>query len=151
MELSEDEYMILEDALRLKRADMRNEILSILYKRKGQDLMDIIGRLTSAKVEEKRLGGLSLIMMLKKDEDRTSEYETAVKNLRSIIDKDNASDDEKADETDALNSKEDNKAKDSKEKSSKKKSASSKTVKACERTESGNTFMKDSLHFDINS
>lgn len=145
MELSEDEYMILEDALRLKRADMRNEILSILYKRKGQDLMDIIGRLTSAKVEEKRLGGLSLIMMLKKDEDRTSEYETAVKNLRSIIDTDNASDDEKADETDALNSKEDNKAKDSKEKSSKKKSASSKTVKACERTEHEKTIIADIL------
>ena len=84
MELSEDDYMILEDALRLKRADMRNEILSILYKRKEQDLMDIIERLTSAKVEEKRLGGLSLIMMLKKDDERTSEYEIAVKNLRSL-------------------------------------------------------------------
>ena len=84
MELSEDEYKILEDALRLKREDMRDEILSIMYKRKGQDLMDVIGRLLSAKVEEKRLGGLSLIMMLKKDEDRTAEYEMAVNNLRSI-------------------------------------------------------------------
>ena len=79
MELTKDDYSALEDALRLKKADMRTMVLSFLYDLKGQDLQDTIERLLSAKSEEKRLGGISLVMMLKDDADRTSEFENAVK------------------------------------------------------------------------
>lgn len=83
MDLTSEDYSALEDSLRLKKADMRKEILSILYNLKRQELLDTIERLLAAKSEEKRLGGLSLIMMLKNDEERSSEFKESLKLLET--------------------------------------------------------------------
>ncbi|WP_022779064.1 DUF4132 domain-containing protein [Butyrivibrio sp. AE3009] len=88
MELSDAEYGVLEDILRLKKADMRNKVIVFLYnKRTGQELQDMLKRLLSAKYEEKRLGGLSIITMLRKDEARKEEFQKALPLLDLITDK----------------------------------------------------------------
>lgn len=87
MEISNDEYRELENHLRLKNADMRNTLLSFLYDLGGQDMEDMIKRLLADKGEEKRLGALSLIKMLKDDEGRRAEYEAALEHLDLIADR----------------------------------------------------------------
>ena len=61
-------YEIMEDLLRLKRADLRQNVISLLMTMDDDDKVGLIGRLLSDKLEEKRTAGLDMIMLLKKED-----------------------------------------------------------------------------------
>lgn len=60
-------YSILEDLLRLKRADARQNTITLLMSMTDDDKVELIGRLLSDKSEEKRTAALDMIMQMKKD------------------------------------------------------------------------------------
>ncbi len=57
----------IEDNLRLKSADVRQNIINILYTQDEKNIKSSVSNLLSAKVVNKRLGGLDLLIKLKKD------------------------------------------------------------------------------------
>lgn len=60
-------YGILEDLLRLKKSDLRQNVINLLMTLDDDDKIDLIGRLLSDKLEEKRTAGLDMIMLMKKE------------------------------------------------------------------------------------
>ena len=70
MKLSPENYVQLENMLKYKKSDIRETVLSILYKLDGDDMDDLIGRLLADSKEEKRTAGLDLLLQLKNDENR---------------------------------------------------------------------------------
>lgn len=71
MKLSKVEYLQLEMMLKYKNAEIRKNVLSLLYKMDDMDLEACINRLLTEKKEEKRTAGLDLLMQIKQDENRT--------------------------------------------------------------------------------
>ena len=70
MKLSPENYVQLENMLKYKKSDIRETVLSILYKLDGEDMDGLIGRLLADPKEEKRTAGLDLLLQLKNDENR---------------------------------------------------------------------------------
>ncbi len=70
-----DDYLLLEDMLKYKNAEMRANIIKLLYKQPDAMLCDTIARLMADKKEEKRTGALDIIMQLSKDEKRWELYQ----------------------------------------------------------------------------
>ncbi|MBR6364943.1 MAG: DUF4132 domain-containing protein [Lachnospiraceae bacterium] len=60
-------YKILEDLLRLKRSDVRQNAITLLMTREDGDKVEMIGRLLSDKSEEKRTAALDMLLQLKKE------------------------------------------------------------------------------------
>ncbi|MBE6640925.1 MAG: DUF4132 domain-containing protein [Ruminococcaceae bacterium] len=70
-ELSDDEYRSIEDYLRFKGADIRKYVMEFLLKQDDAGLAECIGRLLESGREEVRLGGLDMLLQLKKDAKRS--------------------------------------------------------------------------------
>lgn len=70
MTLTGSEYLQLEGMLKYKSSDIRSNVLMLLYKMEDKDLEACISRLLADKKEEKRTGGLDLLMQLQKDDAR---------------------------------------------------------------------------------
>ena len=70
--LPERSYNILEDMLRLKRADIRENVLSLLKTRRPEEKLEMLERLFNDGKEEKVTAGLDIIMQLKKDNDASA-------------------------------------------------------------------------------
>lgn len=71
MNLSADEYHFIEDYLRFKGADIRKYVIELLLKQSDSELTACIGRLLENDKEEVRLGGLDMLLQLKKDAKRS--------------------------------------------------------------------------------
>ena len=71
MALSADECRFIEDDLRFKSADIRKYVMEFLLKQGDAELTACIGRLLESSKEEVRLGGLDMLLQLKKDEKRS--------------------------------------------------------------------------------
>lgn len=84
MELSPENYTQLENMLKYKKADVRDTVLSILYKMDGNSMYELIGRLLADPKEEKRTAGLDLLLQLKKDEDRKELFARCVKHIDTM-------------------------------------------------------------------
>lgn len=84
MKLSPENYVQLENMLRYKKSDIRETVLSILYKLDGDDMDSLIGRLLADPKEEKRTAGLDLLLQLKNDENRQKLFEKCVGRLDDI-------------------------------------------------------------------
>ena len=84
MKLSPENYVQLENMLKYKKSDIRETVLSILYKLDGDDMDDLIGRLLADSKEEKRTAGLDLLLQLKNDENRQKLFEKCVGRLDDI-------------------------------------------------------------------
>ena len=67
--LPERSYMILEEMLRLKRADLRSNVLSLLSTRGPEEKLEMLQRLFEDGKEERVTAGLDIILQLKKNED----------------------------------------------------------------------------------
>lgn len=78
MKLSPENYVQLENMLKYKKSDIRETVLSILYKLDGDDMDDLIGRLLADSKEEKRTAGLDLLLQLKNDENRQDLFKKCV-------------------------------------------------------------------------
>lgn len=71
MKLSADEYRSIEDYLRFKGADIRKYVIEFLLKQNDGELTACIERLLGSNKEEVRLGGLDMLLQLKKDAKRS--------------------------------------------------------------------------------
>ena len=71
MKLTSDEYRFIEDYLRFKGADIRKYVIDLLLKQSDAELTACIGRLLESSKEEVRLGGLDMLLQLKKDAKRS--------------------------------------------------------------------------------
>ena len=60
-------YGILEDMLRLKRSDMRQNVINMLMTMDDEEKISMFERLMSDKAEEKRTAALDMILLMKKD------------------------------------------------------------------------------------
>lgn len=69
--LSADEYRSIEDYLRFKGADIRKYVIEFLLKQNDSELTACIERLLGSNKEEVRLGGLDMLLQLKKDANRS--------------------------------------------------------------------------------
>lgn len=69
--LSADEYRSIEDYLRFKGADIRKYVIEFLMKQNDGELTACIDRLLKNNKEEVRLGGLDMLLQLKKDAKRS--------------------------------------------------------------------------------
>lgn len=69
--LSADEYRSIEDYLRFKGADIRKYVIELLLKQNDGELTACIERLLGSNKEEVRLGGLDMLLQLKKDANRS--------------------------------------------------------------------------------
>ncbi len=70
MQLTAAEYRKIEEHLRFKAEDIRNNILFLLMKQTDSELKGSISRLLAGEKEELRLAGLDIIAQLKKDSKR---------------------------------------------------------------------------------
>ncbi|MBQ1327479.1 MAG: DUF4132 domain-containing protein [Eubacterium sp.] len=82
-QLPECSYMILEDLLRLKKADVRSNILKLLKTRPYDKQIEMLKRLLKDKKEEKVTAGLDIIMQLKKNNSPYFEEAKKCMNLLS--------------------------------------------------------------------
>ena len=71
MKLSGEEYRSIEDYLRFKGADIRKYVIEFLLKQSDSELTACIERLLGSNKEEVRLGGLDMLLQLKKDAKRS--------------------------------------------------------------------------------
>lgn len=74
--LNGENYRQLEEMLRYKKSDIRENVLKLLYQMDDNDMKEMIKRLLTDKKEEKRTAGLDLLLQLKQDENRASLYDT---------------------------------------------------------------------------
>lgn len=84
--LTEENYAQMEDMLKYKAADMRSNLIELLYGQDDDSLYGTVERLISDKKEEKRTASLDIIMQIKKDDSRTSLYERCVPLAKSLTD-----------------------------------------------------------------
>ena len=86
MELTAEEYMVIEDMLRLRYEDLRKYATELLLKQTDVALCDSIRRLLSASKTEKRTAALDMLLQLRKQEDRAHVAQTCMGYVQSIQD-----------------------------------------------------------------
>ncbi|MCI8662407.1 MAG: DUF4132 domain-containing protein [Hungatella sp.] len=92
LSLESRDYELMEDMLRFKRSSLRKELLNFLMGQSEGDMEACLKRLLSDKREEKRDGGLDLLLRMSKDKEK-AEFYGRVKTLASLVE--NPSDKEK--------------------------------------------------------
>ena len=86
MELTAEEYLAIEDMLRLRYEDLRKYATELLLKQKDNALCESIRRLLSASKTEKRTAALDMLLQLRKQEDRAHVAQTCMGYVQSIQD-----------------------------------------------------------------
>lgn len=84
MTLTHEDYRLMEDMLRFKRGGLRRELLELLDKQPEHDMEDCLKRLLIDKKEEKRSGGLDLLLRLSKREEKAAFF-ARVKPLADLV------------------------------------------------------------------
>ncbi len=74
-ELEPEHYLLLEDMLRYKNAEMRANIIALLMKQGDEALLASVSRLLADKKEEKRTAGLDMVLQLGNREGAQALYE----------------------------------------------------------------------------
>lgn len=83
----EDNYRQMEGMLKYKAADMRETLISLLYRQEDEKLLATIKRLLAEPKEEKRTAGLDLVMQVVQDGSKEKIKQTcmeAVGNLENV-------------------------------------------------------------------
>lgn len=92
MELTEEDYELIRPFLKYKASDIRTNVLKLLEKQTDEALAKSIQVLLGDKKEEVRLGGLDLLMRLKKDEKRQKLFKDCkvyAEEMKNTSDKEN--------------------------------------------------------------
>ena len=84
MKLTEEDYRRIRLCIKYKAADIRNNVLALLEGQNDEALKSTIEELLADKKEEVRLGGLDLVVRLKKDEKRQNLYQSCTALLKNI-------------------------------------------------------------------
>ena len=85
-----ENYRKMEEMLKYKAADIRGNLIELLYGQEDLALQGTVERLLADKKEEKRTAGLDIVMRLEKDEKRTALFKSCkelVSNLADTTDK----------------------------------------------------------------
>ncbi len=82
--LDEDNYLKLEDMLKYKASDVRENIISLLLDREDDKVCKTVGRLLSDKKEEKRTAALDMVMQLSKNEKKRIGFEKCLPFVKDI-------------------------------------------------------------------
>lgn len=82
IKLTEDDYLILEDMLRLKKSDVRKNVIELMKNRPVTDKLPMVERLLKNNKEEKRTAGLDLLSTMKTQHEVNEEV---IKRLVSSI------------------------------------------------------------------
>ncbi len=84
--LSPKHYLMLENMLKYKSADIRGNVIELLLQQSSDELFETAKRLVCDKKEEKRTAGLDIITQLGKDQKRSELFERC-KELAKLIEK----------------------------------------------------------------
>ncbi len=84
LSLESRDYELMEDMLRFKRSGLRRELLNFLMQQPEKDMEECLKRLLADKKEEKRGGGLDLLLRLSSQKEKAELFEK-VKPLASLI------------------------------------------------------------------
>ncbi|WP_310602333.1 DUF4132 domain-containing protein [Anaerosporobacter sp.] len=84
LDLKDRHYEQLEKMLRFKNAQIRQNVITLLTGRKGEKLVETVGRLLQGEKEEIRTGGLDVIVQLKKSKEREEELPALMKLATSL-------------------------------------------------------------------
>lgn len=84
MELTPEEYLAIEDMLRLRYEDLRAFATEFLLKQKDGALRESIRRLLSVSKTEKRTAALDMLLQMRKKAERTDVVETCMDYVRAI-------------------------------------------------------------------
>lgn len=82
--LQREDYRLMEDMLRFKRSQLRNQLLEFLMSQEDGSLEECLRRLMKDKNEEKRTAGLDLLLRLSRDGKR-KEFYSRVRTLAAEI------------------------------------------------------------------
>lgn len=83
-ELTEENYLQMEEMLRYKAADARENLIKLLIARDDDSVYSSIKRLISDKKEERRTAALDMVMLISRDETRTELYLKCRELVKSI-------------------------------------------------------------------
>lgn len=84
MELSGKQYLSIEELLKYKSGELRQQAISLLLKQDKEALSGSIERLLTATVSEKRLAGLDMLLTIRKKEEYAGTYKKAVSSVSTI-------------------------------------------------------------------
>lgn len=84
MELSDTHFISIEDLLKYKAGELRQQAIRLLLKQNEKLLTASISRLLSAAVSEKRLGGLDMLLTICQKEEYKEVYEKAMPAVKEI-------------------------------------------------------------------
>lgn len=82
----QEDYRLMEDMLRYKRSNLRNQLLEFLMEQEDGEMEECLKRLLKDKKEEKRSAGLDLLLRLSRKEEKAAFY-GKVKALAAEIEK----------------------------------------------------------------
>lgn len=83
LELESSHYLRLEEMLRFKTADLRQNVIALLGKQQGTAMVESVGRILANKKEEVRSAGLDIVLQLKK-QGNASQFSECVKLVQLI-------------------------------------------------------------------
>ena len=83
-ELTEKHFRTLEDMLKYKAADMRQNLIDVLFRQPENQLFECVNRLCSDKKEEKRTAGLDMIIRISESE-KPDETKSRYRTLAQLI------------------------------------------------------------------
>lgn len=85
LEIEPENYLQMEQMLKYKIADIRENVICFLYNQGDEALKATIKRLLADKKEERRAAGLDLVMQLKKDNKRQSLFLSCIDLVKQIV------------------------------------------------------------------
>ena len=83
-ELTEKHFKTLEDMLKYKSANMRQNLINTLFRQPEEQLFECVKRLCSDKKEEKRTAGLDMVIRISESE-KSSETKSRYKALAQLV------------------------------------------------------------------
>lgn len=84
MELSATHFLCVEDLLKYKAGELRQQAIRLLLKQNKEPLAASICRLLTASVSNKRLGGLDMLLTIRQKEEYKDVYEKAMAAVKEI-------------------------------------------------------------------
>ncbi|MBB6214441.1 hypothetical protein HNQ80_000521 [Anaerosolibacter carboniphilus] len=86
LELSKDEYVLIENFLQYKSGDLRKNVIKLLLKQGGEALTACVNRLVNSKNENKRMGAIDIVSAMESDSKHKKAYRDCLNLITSMGD-----------------------------------------------------------------
>ncbi|MDH6303628.1 hypothetical protein M2459_000438 [Parabacteroides sp. PF5-5] len=84
MDLNEEQYRMIEDLLRFKAGDLRQNAIKLLLKQKPAQLTATLERLITDSVAEKRMAGMDILLNIRTDKAYEKTYKQSLVHVQAI-------------------------------------------------------------------